>query len=185
MKETRYLALIRGINVGGKNIIKMTDLKACFENLGFADVKTYIQSGNVIFQTGEKNRILLSKMIEKRLSERFTAALRIVLLTQDQLQEIISEAPGNFGLEPDKYRYDVIFLMDNLSSGELIKAIRIREGVDIASAGKKALYFSRLISDAGLSYLKYIISMAEYQYITIRNWNTTVKLLALLKSDTR
>lgn len=48
-KMTRYLALLRGINVGGKNIIKMADLKACFESLGFADVVTYIQSGNVLF----------------------------------------------------------------------------------------------------------------------------------------
>jgi uncharacterized protein (DUF1697 family) len=46
---TRYVALLHGINVGGKNLIRMTDLRACFERLGFADVATYIQSGNVVF----------------------------------------------------------------------------------------------------------------------------------------
>lgn len=53
MNETRYIALLRGINVGGNNIIRMSDLKASFEELGFSDVVTYIQSGNVLFNTGE------------------------------------------------------------------------------------------------------------------------------------
>jgi uncharacterized protein (DUF1697 family) len=57
MSIVQYLALLRGINVGGKNIIKMADLKACFESLGFSDVVTYIQSGNVLFKSADKDKV--------------------------------------------------------------------------------------------------------------------------------
>jgi uncharacterized protein (DUF1697 family) len=63
----QYLALLRGINVGGNNIIKMTDLKAGFENIGFSDVSTYIQSGNVIFKSEENNKTKIINLIERSL----------------------------------------------------------------------------------------------------------------------
>lgn len=182
MDGEKYLALIRGINVGGKNIIKMTDLKACFEDIGFANVMTYIQSGNVLFHSKETNKSDLRNLIEKKLSEKYNSSLRVVLLTVNQLEMIVREAPADFGSDPGSYRYDVLFLMDNLSSGELLKTLRIREGVDFVSAGRFSLYFSRLISRAVQSYIRYIISMPEYQHMTIRNWNTTIKLLDLMKT---
>ena len=67
----QYLVLLRGINVGGKNIIKMADLKASFEEMGFSSVVTYIQSGNVLFQSEEKDKALLTTKVEKGLSKRF------------------------------------------------------------------------------------------------------------------
>lgn len=60
MKSNQYLALLRGINVGGKNIIKMVDLKASFEEMGFLNVVTYIQSGNVLFQSEDKDKVVLT-----------------------------------------------------------------------------------------------------------------------------
>ena len=63
-----YVALLRGINVGGNNIIRMTALKACFETLGFQDVSTYIQSGNVLFSTAESDTVKLTAKIETALS---------------------------------------------------------------------------------------------------------------------
>jgi len=65
MAENQYLTLLRGINVGGNNIIKMTDLKSCFENMGFTSVSTYIQSGNVIFKSDEKDNTRLTNKIEQ------------------------------------------------------------------------------------------------------------------------
>lgn len=69
----RYVALLRGINVGGKNLIRMPDLKRCFEEMGFADVVTYIQSGNVIFAAGDAagDRAGIVQRIEAGLAERF------------------------------------------------------------------------------------------------------------------
>ena len=72
-----YVALLRGINVGGKNIIKMVDLKSCFETMGFSDVITYIQSGNIIFKTPEENKYVLTQQIEKGLSEQFNYQSKI------------------------------------------------------------------------------------------------------------
>lgn len=71
MKNIQYLALLRGINVGGKNIIKMVDLKACFEEMDLSDVTTYIQSGNVVFASTETDSAKLTDKIEKTLSKRF------------------------------------------------------------------------------------------------------------------
>ena len=71
MKTTRYIALLRGINVGGNNIIKMTDLKVVFEEIGFTAVSTYIQSGNVLFSTQEQNKQTIEAKIEEHLSKRF------------------------------------------------------------------------------------------------------------------
>jgi uncharacterized protein (DUF1697 family) len=181
MTKTKYLALLRGINVGGNNIIKMTELKACFENMGFADVQTYIQSGNVLFASDEKDQSKLTNKIEKALSERFKYNSRIVVITQKQLQSIVNNAPKGYGKDADKYKYDVIFLKEPLTPGEAIKNVIIKEGVDNANAGKHVLYFSRLISKASQSRLSRIIALPMYQNMSIRNWNTTTKLHALME----
>lgn len=181
MANRHYLALLRGINVGGNNIIKMTDLKSCFESMGFNDVKTYIQSGNVLFKSVEQDKARLTFEIEEKLSSSFNYQSKIVLITHEQLQIVVKEAPKGFGLNPDEYRYDILFLKEPLTSKEAIKSVNPREGVDNAYAGKDVLYFSRLISMAGKSYLNKIISLPIYKNLTIRNWNTTSKLLELME----
>lgn len=177
-----YLALLRGINVGGKNIIKMADLKANFESMGFSDVTTYIQSGNVVFQSDEKDKAVLTTKIEKGLSKRFNFLARVVVISYKDIAAIVHAAPGGFGSEDKKFRFDVIFLKEPLTPKEAMKSVRVREGVDAAHAGKQALYFSRLISRASQSYLTKIIGTSVYQNMTIRNWNTTTKLLELLSN---
>jgi uncharacterized protein (DUF1697 family) len=93
MTPVRYLALLRGINVGGGNIIKMADLKGCFEEMGFAAVATYIQSGNVVFRSEEKDAARLVNRIERALSARFAYASRVVLRTHKQLRTSWSTRP--------------------------------------------------------------------------------------------
>ena len=175
----QYLVLLRGINVGGKNIIKMADLKASFEEMGFSNVVTYIQSGNVLVQSDEKDKTVLTTRIEKGLSKRFNFEAKVVVIAQKELAGIVKSAPEGFGEEEKKFRYDVIFLKEPLTPKEAIQNVKVREGVDTAHAGKQALYFSRLISRASQSYLTKIIGMPVYQNMTIRNWNTTTKLLEL------
>jgi uncharacterized protein (DUF1697 family) len=149
--------------------------------MGFTAVATYIQSGNVLFKSTEKDIAKLTKKIERGLSERFRYESRLVVITQKQLKQAVQEAPGGFGKHPETFRYDVIFLKEPLTPKEAMKSVSAREGVDKAYSGKQVLYFSRLISRATQSHLTRIISLPVYQSMTIRNWNTTTKLLALME----
>jgi uncharacterized protein (DUF1697 family) len=183
VKSKRYVALLRGINVGGSSVIRMAALKACFEGLGFADVATYIQSGNVVFSTPGTDQALLGRTIEAALSKQFKYNSRVVLVPLDVLKRIVEEAPKEFGARPDRYRYDVIFVKEPLTPRKAMRAVEVKDGVDSASAGKHALYFSRLISRATQGRLSRIIQKPEYQFMTIRNWNTTTKLLSLTEGS--
>ena len=183
MKNNQYLVLLRGINVGGNNIIKMVDLKASFEVMGLTNVLTYIQSGNVVFQSDEKDKAVLTTKLEKGLSKRFNFVAKVVVISQKELAAIVKSAPEGFGKEEKKFRYDVIFLKEPLTPKAAMESVKVREGVDTAYAGKQALYFSRLISRAAQSYLTKIIGMPVYQNMTIRNWNTTTKLLSLMEGQ--
>ena len=93
----------------------------------------------------------------------------------------MKHAPKGFGKNPDEYRYDVIFLKEPLTAGEAIESVRTREGVDKAYAGKGVLYFSRLISRATQNQLRKISQLPIYRQMTVRNWNTTTRLLALMQ----
>lgn len=179
----KYLALLLGINVGGKNQIKMFDLKTCFEQMGLRDVVTFIQSGNVLFSTNEIDVAALTEKIEKELSSKFNYKSKVVLVSHAKLKSVIDEAPKGFGNKPTLYRYDVIFLKVPLSSSEAMKSVSVKEGVDEAFEGKNVLYFSRLITQASQSHLSRIVSMPVYQNMTIRNWNTTTKLLTLMEKE--
>lgn len=178
-----YVALLRGINVGGKNRIKMADLQACFAALGLADVRTYIQSGNVIFSSGEADQALLIAQIEAGLADTFGYELPVVVRAHEEMKAIVANAPDGFGGEPDRYRYDVIFLKEPLTAAEAMAVVTTREGVDEAAAGDGVLYFSRLIERATQSHLSRIVSTPIYQQITIRNWNTTTRLLNMMAAD--
>jgi uncharacterized protein (DUF1697 family) len=179
----RYVALLRGINVGGKNLIRMTELKACFEAQGLRDVVTYIQSGNVLFSTPDAKASELTRRIETALSKTFDYEARVVVRSRAQMHEIVARAPKGFGAEPAKYRYDVIFVKEPLTAAKAIEGVPTREGVDRAHVGPGVLYFSRLISKATQSRLAKVVSMPIYQHLTIRNWNTTTKLVALVSAE--
>ena len=180
MTTTQYLALLRGINVGGSNIIKMTALKTCFEEMGFANVLTYIQSGNVIFDAPKQDIAALTQKIERVLSKKFNYTSQIVLVSQKDLATVVKNAPPKFGADSARYRYDVLFLKPPLTAREALKVVSLKEGVDFVHAGKGVLYFSRLISKATQSKLSKIVLLPIYKSITIRNWNTTTKLAALV-----
>jgi uncharacterized protein (DUF1697 family) len=175
---TQYVALLRGVNVGGKNLIKMAALRACFEELGFSDVATYIQSGNVLFRTGG-NRTELTARIERALAETFSYQASVVLRSKKQMQAIVAGAPKGFGSAPDRYRYDVLFLKKPLTGATAMKTVPTGSGVDQVHPGTGVLYFSRLIAEASRSQLSKIVSLPIYQRMTIRNWRTTTKLLEM------
>lgn len=180
-KPTDHVALLRGINVGGKNLIKMPDLVACFGELGFENVRTYIQSGNVLFSAGAEDAVALTKRIEAGLAKRFGYDATVVVRSRKQMRDIASRAPKGFGESPKTHRYDVLFLMAPLTASRVIDTLPRKEGVDEIFAGRAEIYFSRLIEHASQSKLARVIAMPIYKSITIRNWNTTTKLLQLMK----
>ncbi len=175
----RYVALLRGINVGGNNLIKMPALKASFEQQGFTDVATYIQSGNVVFNARSSRG--LEKRIETALSDEFGYAARVTVRDEKQLREVIKRAPKGFGSKPDKFRYDVLFVFSPCSADEVMKFVELKDGVDTADAGDGVIYHSRLIAKATSSRLRKIIALPIYKDLTIRNWKTTSALLALMR----
>lgn len=177
---SRYVALLRGINVGGKNLIKMTDLRACFEENGFLDVVTYIQSGNVVFDAKRSPATELTRRIETILDATFDYRASVVLRSHSQMRRVVEQAPSGFGADPGRYLYDVLFLKAPLTSAVAMKSVLTREGVDRAYAAPGVLYFSRLAAKAAQSRLNRIAAEPVYKNMTIRNWNTTTKLLKLM-----
>jgi uncharacterized protein (DUF1697 family) len=175
----QHVALLRGINVGGNNIIAMSTLRGWFEEAGFTNVTTYIQSGNVLFETPERASKIADR-VEAMLLAAFGKELRVVVRSRAQMEAIVRGAPDGFGSQPASYRYDVIFLREPLVPFEAMSALRAKEGVDRAYVGEGVCYFDRLIARATDSQLGRVIGTPIYQNMTIRNWNTTKKLLALM-----
>jgi uncharacterized protein (DUF1697 family) len=175
-----YVALLRGINVGGKNLIKMPALKASFEAGGFEEVATYIQSGNVLFQTARSSAAMLTRRIEEILSAAFDYRANVVVRSHSQMRAVVEGAPKGYGTDPATYLYDVIFLKEPLAAKTALKSVPTKEGVDEVYAGRGVLYCSRLRSRATQSQINRVPSLSIYQSMTLRNWNTTTKLLRMM-----
>ena len=181
-----YVALLRGINVGGNNIIRMADLASCFQDdMGFAGISTFIQSGNVVFHARKQGLAALSSSVEQALSQRFGYEAAAVVLSRDRLSAVVTGAPGGFGRQPAKYRYDVIFVRTPLTAAVAARHFAPTDGVDRIEAGKHAVYSSRLIARATQSRMGRIAATPVYPSITIRNWNTTTTLLAMMNRAAR
>ncbi|MDR1901016.1 MAG: DUF1697 domain-containing protein [Treponema sp.] len=179
MDKTVYLVLLRGINIGGNNIIKMDELKRLFEAMEFSNVTTYIQSGNVLCTAVERDKIKLTEKIEAVLFERLNRVVKVSALSLHELREVITEKPQGFGDDDENYKYDVVFLIEPLTANEAVKHFSTKDGVDTVYKGKNAVYFRRVKEHYRKSYFSKIAGSPIYQNITIRNWNTTKKLYEL------
>jgi uncharacterized protein (DUF1697 family) len=179
-----YVVLIRGINVGGKNKVPMTKLRTYLEQLGFSNVSTYIASGNVILRSNTPPSEIKST-IEDLLPKKFkldSSLIKVLVLTHDKLRDVISSKPTGFGDEPDTYHSDVIFLID-VDTDSAMEVFDPREGVDKVWKGDGVIYSQRLSSERTKSRLGKIVGTPPYQSMTIRNWNTTTKLLEILDNE--
>jgi uncharacterized protein (DUF1697 family) len=176
-----YLVLLRGINVGGKNKVPMASLKQCLEALGFANISTYIASGNVILESG-KPAAEVQAQIEAALPGCFRLdvdLVKVLVLAPSQLQAIIDRKPEGFGEQPEKYHSDAIFLM-GIDAAQAMPVFDPREGVDTVWPGEGVVYSQRLSALRTKSRLSKIVASPLYKSMTIRSWNTTTKLLELL-----
>ncbi len=177
-----YIILIRGINVGGKNKVPMTDLKKCLEQLGFSNVSTYLASGNVILKS-DKAADEIKARIEKALPENFKLddeLIRVLVLTSDQLQAVIDNKPEGFGEQPETYHSDTIFLI-GIDPAQAMLVFKPREGVDKVWPGDDVIYSQRLSAQLTKSRLSKIVGTPEYKSMTIRSWRTTTKLWDMTK----
>jgi uncharacterized protein (DUF1697 family) len=179
MRSKRYLALLRGINVGGRNAVSMTDLAAAFEADGFEKVSTYIQSGNVLFESDAPSASL-ERDLEAALERQLGIPLVVVVRSHQQLRNVVEKSPKGFGAEPGTYHSDVIFLKAPLTTSQAMRVVEMRPEVDQAWTGTGVLYFARLSERRTQSRLSRIVGTPEYQQMTIRSWTTTTKLLDLL-----
>jgi uncharacterized protein (DUF1697 family) len=173
----RFVALLRGINVGGRNKVAMADLRTAFEDGGHEDVRTYIQSGNVLFESASK-RSSLEDGIERFLEDRFGVPLVVVVRSRDQLRTVIGRAPDGFGAKT--HHCDVIFLKSPLTARKALQVVRLREDVDQVWPGTGVLYFARRSAALTKSRMSAIVGTPEYKLMTIRSWATTTKLLTLI-----
>ena len=101
----RYIALLRGINISGKNRIPMAELKKGFEDLSFQNVKTYLNSGNVIFSNGDEDNQALKSIIEQMIKERFGLQIPVYVITKEKLEDKLDHAPEWWG-KGDREIYD-------------------------------------------------------------------------------
>lgn len=177
---TRYVALLRGVNVGGKNSVPMAALREEFESAGYDAVRTYIQSGNVVFSS-DAPAASLEGELEAMLESRFGLPILVVVRSQRRFRTIVAKAPTGFGARPDTYHSDVVFLKGPLTSRRAMNTVELREGVDRAWPGTGVVYFQRLSAQRTKSKMSKFVSTPEYQLMTIRNWATTTKLLAMVE----
>ena len=185
-KMNTHVVLIRGINVGGKNKVPMAGLKECLEQLGFSNVSTYIASGNVILEF-DKGADEIKSRIEDALPESFKLddeLIRVLVLTREQFQAVIDNKPEGFGEQPEKYHSDAIFLI-GIDSAQAMPLFKPREEVDKVWSGVGVIYSQRLSSQRTKSRLSRIMATPEYKFMTIRNWNTTTKLLEMAERMSR
>jgi uncharacterized protein (DUF1697 family) len=180
---TRYLVLLRGINVGGRNRVPMAALRDLLESHGHTKVSTYIASGNVILSS-DRSAAAIKRELEAALPKVFeldSELVAVLVLTRAQLRGVVRDRPKGFGDSPDRYHSDVVFLM-GISAAEALKVFDPRPGVDEIWPGKGVVYSQRLSAQRTKSRLGKIVGTPAYKSMTIRSWATTMALLERMEA---
>jgi len=180
---TRYLVLLRGINVGGRNNVPMARLRQVLEELGYSDVSTYIASGNALLSS-DRPAAEIKARIEEALPTTFrldSDLVAVLVLTHAQLQAVIDRKPEGFGEEPEKYHCDAVFLM-GIDAATALKVFDPRPEVDRIWPGDGVIYSQRLSAQRTKSRLNKVMSSPMYGSMTIRSWKTTLALLERMPS---
>ena len=155
---TRYLVLLRGINVGGRNKVPMAALRELLESLGHAKVSTYIASGNVILSS-DKTAATIKRELEEALPKTFkldSQLIAVLVLTRAQLRAVVRDRPKGFGDKPDTYNSDAVFLM-GIDVATAMKVFDPRPGIDQVWPGRGVIYSQRLSAQRPKSRLSKIV----------------------------
>jgi len=175
----RYVALLRGINVGGRTLVKMADLKACFESLGFARVSTYIASGNVLFESDEDDAAELTTTIEAAIEQRFELPVKVVVLDRKAYARIAKAIPGSW-IGDGTVRANVAFVRRGTDAKEVVRELEPDPAIEEVKAVDGAILWATRREALNRSVMRKLIGGAAYKELTVRNLNTTLKLNDLL-----
>ena len=176
---TTYIAFLRGINVSGQKIIKMVELKKMFETIGFKNVRTYIQSGNVVFESASSNSEIICKNTENGLQASLGYKVTVILRTTKEIEDIIKNNPFKTEIKNEDFKLYVTML-----SGSPEKA-KIKELESIDSTGDEFICKCReiyILCKKGYSDTIFSNNFIEKKLgvrATSRNWNTMNKILAI------
>ena len=166
----KYVALLRGINVGGKRKVEMKKLKTFFETLGCTNVSTYINSGNVIFELRDDQKQILEK-IKSELKEEFQFDIATLIKTEEEMKEIADAIPSEWQ-NNTAYKTDVAYLFPEIDSKEILNELPVKnEFIDIRYV-KGAIFWNIDRKNYNRSHINKIISHTLYQSMTVRNVNT-------------
>ncbi len=176
----KYVVLLRGINVGGNNIIKMADLKSVFEKAGYTNVTTFIQSGNVIVESDIQDKEKITSHIESFLSKAFHYESRVVVRSYKEMKKIIQEVPDDWKRENDLRSY-ILFVKEPVTEKDVEKEVEIKEGVDSMKIGVGVVYMSTKMEGLTKSKFSKIIGKKIYKDVTMRNYKTSRIILELME----
>lgn len=176
----KYVALLRGINVGGNNKIAMAVLKASFESAGFTDVSTYINSGNVLFETKTADTEKIAAEIEALISSQFLLDIPVVVRTAESIQTIVKKIPADWQNNKEQ-KTDVIFLWEEFASKKTLRLIDTNPKVDTLLYVDGAIVWHLEKKDYSKSGMNGFVSTKIYKHMTARNVNTVRKLAELLQ----
>ena len=180
---TRYALLVRGINVGGKNKVVMSQLRQELTELGVEKVDTYINSGNIFFTSTDAKAQLVEKL-EDFFAVHYPFIQSFSLLSQEDYEAELENLPDWW--TKDLARKDVLFYTESLDVDQVIKKVNSLELVDeVLHFGKLGIFWGKISEDSyyATAYHKYLLKMPFYRNITIRNAKTFDKIGQMLKNN--
>jgi uncharacterized protein (DUF1697 family) len=183
----RYLALLRGINVGGHNKVAMADLRQIAADLGYTDVSTYIQSGNLLFAADGDDAAKHAAALERRIAERLGVRPVVVVLSAAELAQVITDNP--FPDAPNPRLVHAVFRNDDHSGSGLAAVAAAAKTAQASGSRDEAVVVGRTLflhtpDGFGRSQLAAQLAASSAQTTgTARNWATVTKLMALLTGE--
>jgi uncharacterized protein (DUF1697 family) len=176
----RYVALLRGINVGGKALMKMADLKTCAEGLGFDNVSTFIASGNVLFETRERSIAKLQAKLERAIEKRSRLPVRVVVLDRAHYARIVRAIPKAW-IGDASVRANVAFVRPGTDAKKVVRELDPDPAIEHVKAVRGAILWATKRTALNRSVMRKLIAGTAYKEMTVRNLNTTLKLHELLR----
>lgn len=176
------MAFLRGINVGGKAVIRMADLRAALAGDGFAEVATHIASGNVLFDAPSREAANLSDRICESISRHFSVSTRAAVFSREQWREVMQGTPDWWGDDP-AWRHNLLILIPPCEPQEVTTAIgELRPGLDRLQTGPGVLYQSIALEGFTRSAGSRINRYPVYGQMTVRRPGTARRVLELLEA---
>ena len=177
----RYVALLRGINISGKNKIPMAKLKIEFERLGFIEVKTYMNSGNVIFSSDEDDIEKITKQIETMIKQQFGFDIPVFVISKEKLEDILRNAPDWWGNDNKEIYDNLIFIMPPITFSDLYNEIgEPKEELEKIKDYKETVFWSFSRKDyQKTNWWSKTASANISTKLTIRTANTVRKIVSM------